>query len=197
MSSYIISTERLGLRRWIEEDVAPFTEMNKDVEVMKYFPKVLSDQETFEMVQRINLHYDRNNFGLFAVEDKLTKEFLGITGFAVPSFEAFFTPCVEIGWRFKKEVWGQGFATEAASACLKYGFDTLGFDKVFSFTSRINSKSEEVMKKIGMIKAGEFEHPKIEVTNILCKHVLYEINNENYSLPGKSYTSTDKNIFIQ
>ena len=175
MNSYIISTERLGLRKWIEQDIRPFAEMNNDVDVMKYFPKVLTEQETFEIVQRINLHFDKNNCGLFAVEHKLTKQFIGLTGFAIPSFETFFTPCVEIGWRYKKEAWGQGFATEAAGACLKYGFETLQFDKVFSFTSTINLNSEKVMKKIGMNKVGEFEHPKIEVTNILCKHVLYEI----------------------
>jgi len=177
MSSYIISTERLGLRRWIEPDVKPFAEMNKDADVMKYFPKLLTDRETFEMVQRINLHFDKNNFGLFAVEHKLTKQFIGFTGFNIPAFDTFFTPCVEIGWRYKKETWGQGFATEAANACLKYGFHTLQFDKVVSFTSAINLNSEKVMKKIGMKKTAGFDHPKIEVTNILCKHVLYEIKN--------------------
>ncbi|MEJ7676759.1 MAG: GNAT family N-acetyltransferase [Segetibacter sp.] len=175
MSNYIISAERLGLRRWIESDLKPFTAMNKDVQVMKYFPKTLTDKETFEMMQRINLHFDKNGFGLFAVESRLTKQFIGFTGFSIPTFESFFTPCIEIGWRYKKEAWGQGFATEAAKACLKYGFETLQFDKVVSFTSAINLNSEKVMKKIGMTKVGEFDHPKVEVTDILCKHVLYEI----------------------
>ena len=175
MSPYIISTERLGLRRWIEPDIQPFTEMNKDVEVMKYFPNILTDKETLEMVQRINLHFAKNNFGLFAVEHKLTKNFIGFTGFAIPTFESFFTPCIEIGWRYKKESWKQGFATEAANACLKYGFYTLQFDKIVSFTSAINLNSEQVMKRIGMTKVGEFDHPKIEVGNILCRHLLYEI----------------------
>ena len=92
--------------------------MNQDAEVMKYFPKTLTDQETAEMVQRIRLHFEKHHFGLFAVENRLTKEFIGYTGFYVPTFESFFTPCVEIGWRYKKEVWGRGFATEAASSCL-------------------------------------------------------------------------------
>jgi ribosomal-protein-alanine N-acetyltransferase len=142
---------------------------------MKYFPKILTGKETFEMVQGINLHFDKNNFGLFAVEHKLTKQFIGFTGFNIPTFNSFFTPCVEIGWRYKKESWGQGFATEAAIACLHYGFGTLQFGRVVSFTSVLNLHSEKVMKKGGMMKTGEFEHPKIEITNILCKHVLYEI----------------------
>jgi RimJ/RimL family protein N-acetyltransferase len=177
MNPYIISTERLGLRRWIEPDIRAFAEMNRDVEVMKYFPKLLTEHETLEMVQRIRLHFDKNNFGLFAVEHKASKEFIGFTGLAIPSFEAFFTPCVEIGWRYKKEAWGQGFATEAANACIQYGFHTLQLDKIVSFTSVRNLRSEKVMKKIGMSKAGEFDHPKLETTDVLCRHVLYEINN--------------------
>lgn len=174
MASYILTTERLGLRRWIDEDIKPFCEMNKDIEVMKYFPKKLTNKETLEMVQRMNLHFDKNNFGLFAVENKSTKQFIGFTGFSIPTFKAFFTPCVEIGWRYKKEAWGQGFATEAANACLKYGFDVLGFDKIVSFTSVLNTNSEKVMRRIGMSYVTNFDHPKIKKNSPLCQHVLYQ-----------------------
>lgn len=177
MSSYIISTERTGLRRWIDSDLKPFTEMNKDKEVMQYFPDTLTDQETADMVERINLHFEKNGFGLFAVENKLTGQFIGFTGFAIPAFESFFTPGIEIGWRYRKEAWGQGFATEAASACLCYGFDTLQFDKVVSFTAAVNINSEKVMKRIGMKRVAFFDHPKIDRQSILCRHVLYQINN--------------------
>jgi len=160
MSLYIITTARLGLRKWLPSDIAPFTNMNQDETVMQYFPKTLTDEETIAMVTRINAHFEKHGFGLFAVEHKLTKEFIGYTGFAIPNFESFFTPCVEIGWRFKKEVWGQGFATEAAMACLRYGFENLGFDEVFSFTAAINIKSENVMQRIGMTHTGYLDHPK-------------------------------------
>ena len=175
MTSYILSTERLGLRRWIDADIAPFIEMNKDAAVMKFFPKMLTDTETMEMLERINLHFEKNNFGLFAVENKSTKQFIGYTGFSIPQFEDFFTPCVEIGWRYKKETWGQGFATEAANACLEYGFKILAFSKIVSFTAKVNVNSEKVMKRIGMKYVADFEHPKIEKDNVLCRHVLYEI----------------------
>ncbi|MBX2932231.1 MAG: GNAT family N-acetyltransferase [Chitinophagaceae bacterium] len=174
--SHILTTERLILRNWIDTDTSAFIAMNKDYEVMKFFPKTLTDSETLELLERIKLHFEKNSFGLFAVESKSTKQFIGFTGFSIPTFNAFFTPCVEIGWRYKKEVWGQGFATEAALACLRYGFETLGFDKIVSFTSSVNKKSEDVMKRIGMKFKANFEHPKIETTNILCKHILYEIH---------------------
>ena len=175
MNSCIISTERLCLRKWIDSDNEPFIKMNSDPEVMEYFPQSSTRAETLAMINRINLAFDKNDFGLWAVENKITKEFLGFTGFMIPQFESFFTPCVEIGWRFKKESWGQGFATEAAKACLDYGFNKLGFNKIVSFTSSLNLKSEKVMQRIGMRYVADFYHPKIEKENKLCRHVLYEI----------------------
>ena len=172
---YIITTERLGLRRWIDDDFLPFAKMNKDLEVMRYFPSLLNDEETTAMMGRIKAHFDKHGFGLFALEKLSTKEFIGYAGFMVPSFESYFTPCIEIGWRLRKEDWGKGYATEAAKACLHYGFETLRFDKIYSFTSTINLKSEKVMQAIGMIKEGEFDHPKIALDDRLCGHVLYSI----------------------
>ena len=68
MTSYILSIDRLVLRIWIDSDTEPFIEINKDIEVMKFFPKTLTEAETLEMLRKINLHFEKNNFGLFAVE---------------------------------------------------------------------------------------------------------------------------------
>lgn len=173
MPPYIIQTNRLGLRLWAEADIPPFIEMNRDANVMRYFPALLTEDETHAMVQRIQTGFADNGFGLYAVEVKHTNEFIGFTGFSIPRFESFFTPCIEIGWRLKHAAWGCGYATEAAKACLQYGFNTLGFDKVYSFTAKVNTPSENVMKKAGMIKAGEFNHPSIPSHSPVCLHVLY------------------------
>ena len=145
---------------------------------MKYYPSLLNEEETAAMMKRINSHFEQHGFGLFAVEKLNTKEFIGYTGFMIPSFKSFFTPCIEIGWRLKKEEWNKGYAPEAARACLKYGFDTLQFKRIYSFTAVINSASERVMQKIGMIKDGEFNHPEIASTSPLWRHVLYVISNK-------------------
>jgi ribosomal-protein-alanine N-acetyltransferase len=181
MKEYIIETSRLGLRRWIDSDTEPFAEMSADAAVMKYFLKKLNYEETLESIKRINEHFEKNGFGIWVVEDKTTKAFLGIAGLAIPFFESFFTPCVEIGWRFKKEFWGKGFATEAGKACLHYGFNELQLEKIVSFTSVLNTKSEMVMKRIGMKYATPFAHPNIDRMHILNKHVLYEINRNDYA----------------
>ncbi len=175
MSSVIISTERLILRRWNSEDFIPFANMNKDPDVMEYFPNVLTNEETAAMMKRIEFHFEKYGFGVFALEEIALKTFIGFTGFMCPLFKSFFTPCVEIGWRLQKEYWGKGYATEAAKACLQYGFKTLQFEKIFSFTSKLNLRSEKVMQSIGMQKAGEFNHPNIAVNSSLRRHVLYKI----------------------
>ena len=97
----------------------------------------------------------------------------------IPRFESYFTPCVEIGWRLSKENWGNGYAIEAAKACIQFGFDILQIEKIVSFTSVYNQRSEIVMKRIGMEYNGIFEHPMIDKSHFLCNHVLYSIKNPN------------------
>ncbi len=188
MNRYIISTERLVLRSWLPSDIEPFAKMNEDDDVMKYFPKKLNKNETIAWIEKNRLNFVNYQFGLFAVEHKLTKEFIGYTGFAVPTFESFFTPCVEIGWRYKKEVWGNGYATEAATACLAYGFDTLKFETIVSFTSLLNKRSEKLMQRIGMNYIADFDHPKIQKDNRLCRHVLYQSTKEEFCNRRKTKT---------
>lgn len=176
MSNYIITTARLGLRMWEAKDIVPYFAMSSDSEVMAYFPSILDLQETEASVARIQAHFEQHRFGVYVVELLDTKEFIGFTGLMVPTFESFFTPCVEIGWRFKKGAWGKGFATEAAFACLGYGFETLCLDSIYSFTSIHNIRSEKVMQRIGMKKICEFDHPKIDIGHYLCKHAVYTID---------------------
>jgi RimJ/RimL family protein N-acetyltransferase len=98
-------------------------------------------------------------------------------GLSVPSFEAHFTPCVEIGWRLAARYWGQGFATEAARGALEFGFDILKLDEIVSFTVPANHRSRRVMEKIGMtrIPAEDFDHPMLPEDHRLRRHVLYRI----------------------
>lgn len=174
-SSYILSTGRLGLRRWVARDIDPFIHMNKDPAVMQYFPRPCTDEESTAMFGRTGAFFDEHGYGLYALDLRSTGEFIGYTGFAKPSFDSWFTPCIEIGWRLRQEFWGKGFATEAARACLEYGFGTLAFDKIFSFTAVLNTRSEKVMQRIGMTRLGEFDHPGVAPGHRLRPHVLYGI----------------------
>ncbi len=163
------------MRKWLESDYEPFIALNADADVMQFFPNTLSREETLAQIGRIGTHFEKYGFGLFAVERKDNGQFIGLTGLVQVNFESHFTPCVEIGWRLSKPNWGQGFATEAAKECIEYGFNKLDLKEVYSFTSVHNKRSEKVMKKIGMHKAGEFDHPLLDKGSFLERHVLYKL----------------------
>ena len=178
--NYIFESERLFFRKWKEEDIKIFSDMNSDPTVMEYFPKILTEKESKQLYEKIVMDLDKNSYGLWAVELKNSNQFIGFIGFNYTTFKSDFTPCLEIGWRIKKEEWGKGYATEGAKASLNYGYHELGLDEIYSFTSKINQRSEKVMIKIGLNKIGEFEHPNIEEGNKLRRHVLYKIVKNEY-----------------
>lgn len=170
-----METARLRLRDWEESDVEPFSRLNANEQVMRYFPKTLSKEESRAFYTSIISEFKECGFGLYAVEEKETEDFIGFIGFHKANFESDFTPCIEIGWRLNKEVWGKGYATEGAAACLAYGFKNLGFKDIYSFTADINTPSKRVMSKIGMTFMQMFPHPKVEKYHPLNLHVLYHI----------------------
>jgi len=175
MSAIFLETPRLILRQWQESDHEPYIQLNADKEVMEFFQSTSTRDESLAQIARLVSHIDQYGFGFFAVERKDNQQFIGFTGLANDRFESHFTPCVEIGWRLSKVNWNQGFATEAARACLNYAFDILKLKEIYSYTAVDNKRSEHVMEKIGMNKVGIFDHPLIEDGHVLKRHVLYKI----------------------
>jgi RimJ/RimL family protein N-acetyltransferase len=170
-----IVTPRLRLRRWRSEDLEPFAALNADPEVMEHFPSTLSRDQTAEIMAWIAKHYELHGYGVWAVEVPGQAPFIGYIGLAVPSFQASFTPCVEIGWRLARPWWGQGLATEGAQAALAYGFENLSLPEIVSFTVPGNVRSRRVMEKLGMRYSDDFEHPRIEAGHPLSRHMLYRL----------------------
>ena len=172
------STERLILRRWREADRQPFAALNADPVVMDYFPVRLTRAESDQMIARIEAGFDQRGYGLWALELLATGEFIGFTGLDIPSFEAHFTPAVEVGWRLARSAWRQGYATEAGRASLAFGFEEAGLDEIVSFTSAVNLRSRVVMERLGMTHdpADDFDHPELEEGDRLSRHVLYRMS---------------------
>lgn len=168
-------TPRTVLRQWRDDDREPFAELNADPEVMEHFPKVLTRAESDGLVDRIIAGMAERGWGLWAVELTATGAFAGFVGLNPVTFDAPFTPAVEIGWRLARSYWGQGIATEAARAALGCAFGTLGLDEVVSFTSTTNLRSQRVMQKLGMNHdpADDFDHPGLPLGHHLRRHVLY------------------------
>ena len=173
-----IQTPRLLLRPWRDDDHAPFAALNADPVVMEFFPSTLDRTESDAAVGRIREHFAARGFGLWAVEVPGTADFIGFVGLAVPRFEAHFTPCVEIGWRLAREHWGRGYATEAARAAIRFGFEELALGEIVSFTVPANVRSRAVMERIGMTRspADDFDHPALPEGHPLRRHVLYRLS---------------------
>ncbi len=170
-------TERLILRRFCDEDRAPFAALTADPEVMEYFPALLTQAESDALLDRINAHLDQHGFTFWALERKDTHELIGFTGLVNTQFEAAFTPCVEVGWRLARAHWGQGFAYEAAKESLRFGFEELDLAEIVSFTVPKNVRSRHVMERLGMRhdEKGDFDHPKLPAGHPLQRHVLYRL----------------------
>jgi RimJ/RimL family protein N-acetyltransferase len=171
-------TARLILRHWRESDRESFARMNADPRVMEFYPATLSRRESDSVVDRIEQHFRQHGFGLCAVELRRDGSFIGFIGLNVPSFDAPFTPCVEIGWRLAADCWGQGLATQGANAIVRYGFETLALDELVSFTVPANARSLRVMGKLGMTHdpTDDFDHPQLPPGHPLRRHVLYRLN---------------------
>ena len=168
-------TDKLVLRSWKSEDLPCFAAINSNPQVMKYFPALLTDEETETFYNRIQAEFKRNGWGLYAVELKGTGAFIGYVGLHEIGFDAEFPPGIEIGWRLDADYHNKGYATEAAKKVLELARKQ-GLARVYSFTAVVNKPSERVMQKIGMEKILEFNHPKLSDDSPLLRHVLYQID---------------------
>jgi RimJ/RimL family protein N-acetyltransferase len=181
--SVAIETERLLLRNWEPRDREPFARLNSDARVMEFMPARLSSAESDLLADRIEDHFRKHGFGLYALELRQQRAFIGFAGLSVPAFQAHFTPCVEIGWRLSAENWGRGLATEAAQAVVRYAFESLALEALVSFTAAANIRSRRVMEKIGMTRdpADDFDHPQLPEGHPLRRHVLYRLHRAHSS----------------
>jgi len=172
-----LRTERLLLRSWTDSDRPAFANLNADLRVMQFMPGPLSREESDELFEKLQSHIRAHGFGLYAVELLRNHSFIGYIGLAIPSFQAKFMPCVEIGWRLAAEHWNQGLATEGARQAAQYAFENLGLAELVSFTVPANKASRRVMEKLGMTRdpAEDFEHPGLPEGHPLRGHVLYRL----------------------
>lgn len=171
-----LKTDRLILRQWKESDLLPFAKMNADPEVMEYYPSTISESESNQLANRIKGFITKRSWGFWAVETINENEFIGFVGLHKPTYDLPVSSCVEVGWRFSKKYWGKGYATEAAKESLRFAFEDLQLNEVYSFASVSNKKSCSVMERLNMVNTGNnFEHPIIPEGHSLREHVLYKI----------------------
>lgn len=176
-------TDRLKLRRWNAADREPFAELNCDPEVMQYLRGPLDRVASDDFIDRIESGFDELGYGLWALQVRSNGEFIGFTGLVRQSFQAHFTPAVEVGWRLSRAAWGHGYATEAGRAALDFAFGVLGLDEVVSITTETNEPSQAVMRRLGMSRdpADDFAHPLLPEGHPLRPSVLHRLTRQSWS----------------
>jgi RimJ/RimL family protein N-acetyltransferase len=175
--------ERVTLRPWRDEDLDPFAALNADPRVMQFLPAPLSRAEAAAMIGRMQARLEEQGWGHWALD--VDGGCIGFIGLSAPTFEAHFTPCIEIGWRLARDAWGKGFATEGARLALDHGFRALGLDEIVSFTTAGNLRSRQLMQRLGMKHdpADDFDHPRLH-GHPLQPHVLYRLHRSDWMRAG-------------
>ena len=178
----ILETDRLILRTWNDNDLQSMLAINQDPKVMEYFPDLQDLEMTKNFINRVNNHFEKYGYSLYATARKDSGEFIGFIGLLMADFKAHFTPATEIGWRLSSKHWGQGLATEGAKAVLDYAFRELKLPEVVSFAAASNTKSIRVIQKIGLQHNAKdnFDHPKLKDASPLKRHVLYRLSRKEY-----------------
>jgi RimJ/RimL family protein N-acetyltransferase len=172
-----IRTTRLLMRPWRDDDREPFAAMNADPVVMEHMIAPLTREQSDAFVDRMCAHFDEHGYGLWALEDDAG--FVGFTGLMWATFDVAFNPSLEVGWRLRRDSWGKGYASEAATAALQHGFEHV--ERITSFTALGNVRSSRVMERIGMRRDLEFDHPRVPDGHPAKRHVLYVADRQTWS----------------
>jgi [ribosomal protein S5]-alanine N-acetyltransferase len=148
VSAPTLETERLLLRPLVADDAEALNEIQSDANHMRFYPHPFSMEETRDWIARAHERYGRDGFGLLAVEDRTTGEFLGNVGPVVQVVDG--VDEIELGWSITPARSRQGIATEAAIACRDWVFDVVGADHVISLILPANEPSRGVARNVGM-----------------------------------------------
>jgi len=144
-----IETERLRLRRFTPADLDAVRRIYGDSEVMRYMwdGRARTEEQIRDALAFLMDSWEKSGFGMWAVVQKERDEVIGRCGF----FSLDGTPEAEIGYILARAYWGRGYATEAASASLRYGFEQLGLERIVAVTRPDHLVSQQVLRKLGMV----------------------------------------------
>ncbi|NOT51649.1 MAG: GNAT family N-acetyltransferase [Chitinophagaceae bacterium] len=149
----VIETERLLLRTFTLDDAPLIYDLNLDPDVTRYTLDPMADiEKAKEVLEKTILpQYALYDHGRWAVHVRPGLEFIGWCGLKTrPEMNE-----IDLGYRFIKKVWGKGYATESAYACIKYGFENLGLKRIVGRSLPANAASIRVLEKCGMTYVGE------------------------------------------
>ena len=165
----VLETQRLSLREFQLEDVDALAAILSDRETMRYYPMSFDRAAVADWIQRNRTRYANDDHGLWAMILKSSCELIGDCGLVRHSVDA--VDEIEIGYHVRRDLWGQGYASEAARACRDFGFANLEVDRLISLIRPENLASRRVAEKNGMTIWKE-------VTKADLLHYVYAIKRD-------------------
>ena len=174
----MIETERLILRVWRDDDVAPFIAICSDPRVMEFVGPPWSFNEAGLFIARQREFQHKHGYCNWAIEQKADGALLGFCGIKPGPSGTPVAGRPDIGWRLAFPAWGKGLAREAAAAAIAWGFAHLSDDTIWAKTVPANVRSWGLMLRLGMayVESADFDHPALSEGDPLRRHVLYRIN---------------------
>jgi RimJ/RimL family protein N-acetyltransferase len=144
----VLETSRLRLREFVPQDADGLAAVLGDPVAMQYYPAPFNRKEVEEWIERNRDRYQREGYGLWAMLLKDSGELIGDCGCFLRDIEG--RDDIEIGYHVRRDLWGNGYATEAAQACVQYAFTQIGVDRVISLIRPENVQSVRVAEKNGL-----------------------------------------------
>lgn len=172
MGQPTIITPRLLLRAFTHQDVVPLHRLLSGEGVLRYFPKAEppSLDRVEKMISRLLTHWEERGYGLWAVESRSTEELMGRCGLQhVPE-----TDEIEVDFILGRDFWGEGFATEAGQASVRYGFEDLGLESLVGIVHPENNASQRVLEKLGMEFVDERRYFGMECYRYTIERASYD-----------------------
>lgn len=153
----VVETDRLLIRLPEDGDAPAYHAIHSDPDVTRWLggPRPNSVEDELERIASRRSAHEETGFTMWTVEEKSTGEVVGLAGlFPVETVG----PDVEVAYHFRKDRWGKGYATEVAQACLEYGFEVAGLDRIVGLVAPGNTASARVLEKCGLRPAGRAHH---------------------------------------
>jgi RimJ/RimL family protein N-acetyltransferase len=146
-----VTTERLVLRRFDRDALDELASVFEKREVWEFpYGRGMTRAETAVFLDAQIRHWDEFGFGCWMARERQDDDLIGYVGLSIPTFLPEILPAVEVGWRFAPTSWGNGYATEGASAALDEAFSTLGLSLVCSLPQADNPRSARVAERLSM-----------------------------------------------
>ena len=147
--SLILTTPRLLLRKFVLDDAPALEAVLGDPVTMQFYPSAVDRKGVVSWIEKNITRYQQDGHGLWAMLLKGSNELIGDCGCAMQEVEG--KQEVEVGYHVRRDLWGRGYATEAARACMDYAFTRLGAKRVISMIRPPNVASRRVAEKNGLV----------------------------------------------